>query len=232
MILPGNENLKAKISIENPDHKRRLENLKSSLKLAYKAVARANRKSHENNKRLYDRKATTRRFEAGELVYLHNPSVKPGLTKKFSNPWKGPFKVTNRLSDLNYEIIGQNNKKQVVHINRLKKAYNQNLWKPEKEKKAVKKLPKPPVEYTTEEEEELPARSFPLASTSREVLPNQVRIDSSPAQPPAVSPSTDRSDPTYHPPETPRSKRELQITRNEPPITRSRARILSQDNTD
>jgi hypothetical protein len=145
MVLLGNDNLKAKIASENPDHKRCLENLKSSLKLAYRAVARANRKSHEN-KRLYDRKATVRRFEAGELVYLHNPSVKPGLNKEFLNPWKGPFKVTNRLSDLSYEIIGQINKKQVVHIHRLKKAYNQNLWKPEKEKKAVKKLPKTQME--------------------------------------------------------------------------------------
>jgi hypothetical protein len=34
MVLPGNDNLKAKISLENPDHKRHLENLKSSLKLA------------------------------------------------------------------------------------------------------------------------------------------------------------------------------------------------------
>jgi hypothetical protein len=87
-----------------------------------------------------------RRFEAAELDYLYNPSVKPGLTKKFLSPWNVPHKVTKRLSDLNYDIIGQNNKKQVVHINRLKKAYNQNLWKPEKEKKAVKKLPKTQVD--------------------------------------------------------------------------------------
>jgi hypothetical protein len=129
-----------------------------------------------------------------------------------------------------YEIIGQKKKKQVVHINRLKKAYNQNLWKPEKEKKAAKKLLETPVDYITEEE--LPTRSFPLASTSHDVFPNQIQLDTSPAQLPTDSPSTDHSDPTYHPPEMSRSKRELQITRNEPPITRSRTRILSQDNTD
>jgi hypothetical protein len=33
------------------------------------------------------------------------------------------------LSDLNYEIISMNHKKQVVHINRLKKAYNPDIWK-------------------------------------------------------------------------------------------------------
>jgi len=36
-------------------------------------------------------------------------------------------------------------------------------------------------------------------------------------------------DPSYHPSDTPRSRRELQSTRTEPPITRSRARILSHD---
>jgi hypothetical protein len=117
----------------------------------------------------------------------------------------GPLKATKRLSELNYEIMGQNNKKQVVHINRLK-AYNQNLWKPETENKAIKKFPKSPVEHATEEE--VPVRAFTLTNTSRNA-PNQTQIDNSPAQLPTDSPTTDHSDPTYHPPETPRSKREL-----------------------
>ena len=60
MPLPSTENLKAKVSRENPDHHRRLQNLKVSLKSAYKMVNRANRKSHLNNKRLRDRKAKLR----------------------------------------------------------------------------------------------------------------------------------------------------------------------------
>ena len=35
-------------------------------------------------------------------------------------------------------------------------------------------------------------------------------------------------DPTYHPPDTPRSRRELQTTRNETAVTRSREKIVSQ----
>ena len=64
------------------------------------------------------------------MVYLYNPAMKPGRSRKFYRPWAGPFKVTKRISELNYEIIDQKGKKQVVHINRLKIAENPELWKP------------------------------------------------------------------------------------------------------
>jgi hypothetical protein len=48
----------------------------------------------------------------------------------------------------------------------------------------------------------------------------------------ADTPTSDRNDPVYLPPDTPRSRRELETVRTEPPVTRSRARILSQDPTD
>jgi len=63
------------------------ENLSSSLKLAYKRVAEANKRSHKNNKRLYDRKAKPRAFEVKDLVYLYNPAKKPGL-RNFTSPGK------------------------------------------------------------------------------------------------------------------------------------------------
>jgi hypothetical protein len=122
MILHSHEDLKARVTEENLAHKRRLENLKTSLKSAYKTVAKANRSSHQNNKKLYDRKAKTRKFEVEELVYLYNPATKPGRSRKFYRPWAGPFKVTKRISELNYEIIEQKGKKRVVHINRLKNS--------------------------------------------------------------------------------------------------------------
>ena len=78
MILPSQDNLKARVSGENLDQKPRLENLKTSLKTAYKSVAKANRMSHRNNKKQYDRRAELRNFQVGELVYLYNPAMKPG----------------------------------------------------------------------------------------------------------------------------------------------------------
>jgi len=65
MILRSQENLKARVSGENLGQKQRLENLKTSLKTAYKSVAKANRISHRNNKKQYDRKAKLRNFHVG-----------------------------------------------------------------------------------------------------------------------------------------------------------------------
>jgi hypothetical protein len=79
----------------------------------------------------------------------------------------------------------------------LKKAYNRNLWKTETEKKAVKKLPKPPAEYATEE---VPVKSFPLASTSRDVFPNQTLDSSEPVQQTLDTPISERTGPSYSPP--------------------------------
>ena len=40
---------------------------------------------------------------------------------------------------------------------------------------------------------------------------------------------SERTDPNYEPPETPKSRHELQPTCAEPPFTRSRARVVSQE---
>jgi len=73
---------------------------------------------------LGDIKEPTSPFEVNDLVYLFPLATKPGLTQKFRNPWKGPYQITKNISNLNYEIADQRNKKSVVHQNRLKKAYS------------------------------------------------------------------------------------------------------------
>jgi len=130
MVLPNSKDFKAKIPTENSGYDSRLENLKSSLRLAYKLVKKANKKSHLKNKRLYDRKAKLRSFQTGDIVYLYNPAQKHGKCFKFHKYWTGPFQITAELSDLNYGIISMNNKTRVVHVNRLKIAYNPETWKP------------------------------------------------------------------------------------------------------
>jgi hypothetical protein len=161
------------------------------------------------------------------------------LSNKFSKTWTGLFQVTKRHSEFIYEIMDQNGKKQIVHINRLKKAYNADLWKPKARNNTVKNLPKARTQRTEENEEvELQIRFFPLSDTSRApsnrehgTPPDRAGDDTGTAQLSPGSPSTDHSNPNYYPPETPQSQRELQTTRNTSPITSSRARILSQENT-
>ena len=230
MILPSQDNLKARVSGENLDQKR-LKNLKTSLKTAYKSVAKANRMSHRNNKKLYDRKAKLRNFQIGELVYLFNPAMKPGRSRKFYRPWTGPFKITRKISELNYEIVDLKDKKQVVHINRLKTADNPELWNPKTKHKPEKKKHVNPTEETDEDEDSVwKPKSLPLAYV--DPTANNGECEPPPGQrpihPPIDTPITVNQDPTYHPSDSPRSRRELQSTRTEPPVTRSRTRILSQ----
>ena len=120
MQLPSNDSLKARCVQESTSQDRRRENLKGSLRRAYKEVGKANRKAHQNSKRFYDRKAKARHFEVNHLVYLYTPAMKAFLTKKFRKFWSGPYKIIKKISELNYDIISQDNRKEIVHVNRLK----------------------------------------------------------------------------------------------------------------
>ena len=121
--LNTSENLRPKVPKLTRGPEQLIESLKASLRQAYRAVARANRKSYVANKERYDKRAKSRSFEVGSYVYLFNPARKPGLSKKFFSAWSGPFRVMAKLSESNYEILGQSGRKFVVHLNRLKACY-------------------------------------------------------------------------------------------------------------
>ena len=101
MVLPNSNDLKAKVTKENSDHDSRLENLKSSLRLAYELLKKVNKKSHLKNKGLYDRKVKLRSFQTGNIVYPYTPAKKHGKCFKLHKYWTGPFQITAKLSDLN-----------------------------------------------------------------------------------------------------------------------------------
>ena len=237
MQLPGNDNLKARCPTENSSQDSRLEQLKASLRTAYKLVAKANKSSHQRNKKLYDRKAKARSFEVNDLVYLFTPATKPGLTRKFRKPWKGPYQITKKISDLNYELVDQRNKKSVVHVNRLKRAYNQDHWNSRPKQKTVKRSSKQSHDpLQSDDEDEIKIGPFPLVmpritTNGREHTTPRYQVLDTPesATPVLDTPSSEQYDLSYQPPDTPRSRREFQPTRTEPPVTRYRTRILSQN---
>jgi len=115
MTLPSNEELNARVGRTDQKIKQRMSNLRTSLKQAYKAVNEASRKSRQRNKKHYDRRAKPRSFANGDYVYLHNPTRKLGLSRKFHKYWVGPYKVTAKISELNYEILGKTDRRQLVH---------------------------------------------------------------------------------------------------------------------
>jgi len=208
----------------------------SSLQLAYKTVKKANRQSRLNNKRLYGRKAKLKSFQSEDIVYLYNPARKPGKCFKFHKFWTGPFKITAKLSDLNYEIISMNHKKQIVHLNRLKKAYDPEIWKSKHEREAPKKrINKRFPKSENQEEEDIRIGSFPPLEIRQETgvepgtTPSQDPDTPESAQQRVDTPLSECRDQNYEPPNTRRSRRELRDARPEPWLTRARTRAQTQD---
>ena len=149
--------------------------------------------------------------------------------------------VLRKVSELNYEIVSNDDKKQIVHVNRLKKCYNQSLWNPKGSQKIAKRFPKRKAKRRNSsegEEEEFRIGRFPLeiADPIPETecrTPLSANLDTPDTGERTIDTSvSSKDDPSYSPLDTPRSRRELQSTRAEPPVTRLRARNVLQDVTD
>ncbi|KAK3105050.1 hypothetical protein FSP39_016182 [Pinctada imbricata] len=81
--------------------------------------------AHLHQKDYYERGANFHEFQPGDNVRLFCPGVKKGQSTKLHSPWKGPYIVLAKLSDLNYRIkLVGGMKKKVVHINRMKPYVN------------------------------------------------------------------------------------------------------------
>ena len=70
-------------------------------------------------KKYYDAKAKMRHLEDNTLVWIHDPTRKPGICNKLSNKWKSPFQVIKKVDDLIYIIKTSEEPVKAVHIDRL-----------------------------------------------------------------------------------------------------------------
>jgi hypothetical protein len=75
--------------VSDPNLVHQLENLKSSLTKAYKAVHLNSRRSHQQNKIYDDQKAKQRNFEVNDIVHLFCLPKKARVNQKFRCVWKG-----------------------------------------------------------------------------------------------------------------------------------------------
>jgi len=152
-----------------------------------------------------------------------------------------------KLSDLNYKIVNKNGKEFVVHINRLKKSYDQTPWSFENARRPRQKTRQLDTEENLDENAEIQSRPIatgferePQVIETQALVEEQERLDQDPQVPENVeNPDADRDrrrqmpypsaqDPDYEHPSSPRSRRELATTPIAPPVTRSRARLQLQ----
>ena len=99
--------------------------LRKSLTEAYSDVQHQLETSHKRQKEVYDKKVHGKPYKEEDLVWLYNPAVPPGQSKKLHHPWTGPFKVLERIGEANYRIKEVYGKKAplVVHFDRLKRCH-------------------------------------------------------------------------------------------------------------
>jgi hypothetical protein len=232
MVLPTTQDIKAQISpkVTGTDYEGKLENLKASLNLAYRIVRRDIRKANAKNRQYYDRKAKERSFRVNDLVYLFNPARKRGQSSKFQFPWTVPYRILAKLSDLHYRIANTQGREFTVHVNWLKRAYNQYTWEKTREKGSVRKT-RGRRQPNPEEKQEIRApgpitvprvgNGPPTPQTPNRYSPR--RLDTPSAL--QTDPGSERTDPEYVPPDTHRSRRELSTSRFQPPLTRLDSRL-------
>jgi hypothetical protein len=107
-----------------------VDRLIEKLKVAQSVVSE--RFLHHDEQRQADNEAMNKvmKYAVGDKVWLHNPVVKQGLTRKLTSPWTGPFQVVDSFNNLvNYKVhpldkLGRlinGAKTRLVHVGRLKK---------------------------------------------------------------------------------------------------------------
>ena len=125
-----------------------VSNLRTSLETAYEYVRDRMGHKLEEQKACYDTKTCGKSFEAGDLVWLHNPVVPRGKSRKLHQPWTGPYKVVKKVAESVYRLqhTQSHRKRPVVHFNRLKSCSpDTRLPQVNKACPQVEQLSDPPV---------------------------------------------------------------------------------------
>lgn len=106
-----------------------LENYRQELvqrmSIAHKIAAAALTDASNRRKARHDRRAGNSSYKPGDRVYLRIEAGTPGLSNKLAPKWSGPFRVTERLSEVTFKIRDvKRGDDKVVHADRLKLAYD------------------------------------------------------------------------------------------------------------
>lgn len=96
--------------------------LQRKFREAYEEAKRRSEKAWASRTAFWNKNRRLRLFTPGQYVYLYVPAIKPGDSSKFHKPYTGPHLITQKTSNVNYELQLNNGRKVVVHVNRMKPA--------------------------------------------------------------------------------------------------------------
>ena len=109
----------------NVDLKSFMLSLQERLSIIQKVSKEVICRNQQMMKRLYDKKAKSVDYKAGNLVWVYIPVVCKGLTKKLSSPWCGPYLILERRGRVDFKVKNLATgkvMKSLVHANRIKPA--------------------------------------------------------------------------------------------------------------
>ena len=108
-----------------------VQGVQEKLEKAHEAARVHLMKAAQHQKRNYDHRATNvTKFNPGQAVWYHNPTLKMGRCKKFNHRWKGSYTVT-QVIDVTYKIQEKPQSKGIIcHVDKLKlyKGEKQPMW--------------------------------------------------------------------------------------------------------
>jgi hypothetical protein len=98
---------------------------REKLRRIYDRMGESAKTAVDRGKINYNRRAKCEEYEVGEWVYLLDFKTEKE-PKKLNRIWKGPYQITSKTSQLNYEIKKNGKGKgKIVHVNRLKRCFRQ-----------------------------------------------------------------------------------------------------------
>ena len=112
-------------NLPTPDLRRKFYGESSSAELyqtmmfARDTARRYNEEASDNYKSYYDKKAAPHNYKVHQLVLLDEHSFL-GLNTKLAPKWSGPHRITKVKNETNVELLLKNNKRIIVHVNRIK----------------------------------------------------------------------------------------------------------------
>lgn len=128
LLMFGREvNLPLDLVLGNPNQREcpgissYVSELQSKVETVHEMARKRLKFSSDIQKRKYDVKAFASTYQPGDKVWLYTPTVRPGLSRKLTRFWTGPYVILERINDVVYRV--QRNprcKEKYVHHDRLK----------------------------------------------------------------------------------------------------------------
>jgi transposase InsO family protein len=96
-----------------------ISEIKNNFRSIYDSARQNLEQSKQETKEQCDKKTKIKNFKIGDTVVLRNQNARPGRSKKLEELWNEPYKVLEKINEVNYKIK-KGRHEQVVHANRLK----------------------------------------------------------------------------------------------------------------